>query len=161
MEEYFSSSSEESSSSASDARKDNIGDKIPDHSHYSDYKGSPNNPGMQQPVLDQPPLDRCPFCCFQAITEEEMQDHLVFHFTESAHQCQCCSIWITSVPEWYLHLQCYHLTEDLSNCMVYCYINYQFFLILKISQERNKTRIAQVEIYSLCILVFINLFLFN
>lgn len=116
MEDYI-SSSEESSSSASSAGEDDIDDdEFPGHSQNS--KGSSNHSGMQQSIIDQSSLYRCPFCCFQTTIEIVMREHLNFHFIKSVHQCQLCSFSIGTVPELYLHIQRHHLIADHSDIKV-------------------------------------------
>ena len=112
MEEYI-SSLEESSSSVSSAGEDDMDDEMPGHSQNFISKHSPINPEMQQPSLYC-----CPHCCFQAVFEKAMQDHLVFHFTRSVHPCQHCSFSIGTVPELHLHTQYHHLNKDHSNLKV-------------------------------------------
>ena len=119
MEDYCFSSSEESSSSAPSASKDDKEDVNPGHNQNSNSNCSSNNSRMQQSILEQPTLYRCPFCCFQAVIVKAMQDHLVFHFTKSVHQCQLCSFSIGTAPELYLHTQQHHLTEDISHSKVF------------------------------------------
>ncbi len=119
MEDYcFSSSDEEFSSSAPSASKDDK-DLNPGLSQNSNSNCSSNNSRMQQSILEQPTLYRCPFCCFQAIIDKAMQDHLVLHFSKSAHQCQLCSFSIGTAPELYLHTQQHHLTEDICHSKVF------------------------------------------
>lgn len=113
MEEFI-SSSEYSSSSVSSADDDKV------ENQSSNSKCLRINSGMEQSTTEPHPIMyHCPFCCFQGVAANLMQDHLVHHFTKSSHQCQLCTYSIGSIHELYLHIQQHHLIEDQSSFKVY------------------------------------------